>query len=372
MVFSILFFILLLSASFQLWFWGKNYILIAKKDSRIETKSGTSKDRKVSVVISSRNNGENLVRNLETLCSQNYPNYEVLVIDDGSTDNTADLLPIALGRFENLRVYRREKVKGEQGKRAALKLGLEKATGDFILFTDSDCKPSSPYWIGKMLDYVVSSKIDLVIGLSPYRLGNGLLNKVIQFETSHTALLMVGRAKTGRPYMALGRNMLIRTSALKDIGAFEEHDLLSGDDDLTVNSFARGANTVCCTDPGAMTFSPAIQSWSDYSRQKKRHFSAGKYYKSEDKIFLGFLSLGHALFLPVLFLFFIGGYSSFFVFGILLFLLRQLLIILNFYKAKTSYSFRLPLSYVLLLDIFYPLYYLFFSSYIFWSDVRRW
>ena len=312
------------------------------------------------------------MKNLESWCSQKYQDYEVLVIDDGSTDNTYTLLKDAEQKFVNLRSFKREKASGEQGKRAALRLGIEKAQGDFILFTDSDCHPSSPYWVRSMLGSVTSSEIDVVIGLSPYLQTSGLLNKIIQFETSHTALLMLGRAKMGKPYMALGRNMLIRKSALMEMDAFKEHALLSGDDDLTVNSIARANNTVCCTDSLAMTFSFASRNWADYSRQKRRHFSAGKYYKPLDKFFLATLSLGQAVFLPLLILFLLADQDLFLGLGGVLFLCRQILILMNFHKARSYYSFNLRSKHVLPLDIFYPLYYLFFSSYIFWSDVRRW
>jgi glycosyltransferase involved in cell wall biosynthesis len=93
---------------------------------------------RVSVVVASFNGGRTLAACLESLTRLNYPDYEVILIDDGSTDNTQALA----ARFPDVRNVRQN----NQGLSAARNAGLRAATGEIVAFTDSDCR-ADPDWL---------------------------------------------------------------------------------------------------------------------------------------------------------------------------------------------------------------------------------
>lgn len=101
-----------------------------------------------SVIVCTHNGAERIVSCLEALSDLDYPSYEVLVVDDGSTDNTLELIQ----RFEGVRVIHSEHV----GLSAARNLGAKQAHGEIIAYTDDDCEPDS-HWL-RWLAHAFESK----------------------------------------------------------------------------------------------------------------------------------------------------------------------------------------------------------------------
>ena len=169
---------------------------------------------KVSVIVTIQNNTQEFKRTLPYLTNQNYSNYEVIVVDDGSDEAEFMALQGFVEEYGSIRLIRNENATVNSGKRSALLLGTAASTGDFLLFTDSDCMPGSSKWISLMMEGVHSPEIDIVIGISPYTKDAGLLNRIILFETLQSASLMIGFLEMCNPYMGLGRNLLLRRLAL--------------------------------------------------------------------------------------------------------------------------------------------------------------
>ena len=96
---------------------------------------------KVSVILPARNEEEFIAKCLDTLLEQDYPNYEVIVIDDSSEDSTASIISQYAKKYSKIvPVSAREKPEGWMGKNWACIEGYKKATGDLLLFTDADTK----------------------------------------------------------------------------------------------------------------------------------------------------------------------------------------------------------------------------------------
>ncbi|HVK96550.1 MAG TPA: glycosyltransferase family 2 protein, partial [Flavisolibacter sp.] len=133
-----------------------------------------------------------------------------------------------------------------------------------------------------------SNDKEIALGYGAYHKAPGFLNKVIRFETFHTALQYFGFALAGKPYMGVGRNLAYRKSLfLKNKGFSSINQIPSGDDDLFINKVATKNNTAVVLDPEAFTYSKPKTRWKDWMRQKTRHFSTSKYYKKEHKLLLG-------------------------------------------------------------------------------------
>jgi glycosyltransferase involved in cell wall biosynthesis len=97
---------------------------------------------RVSVVVCTYNGGRTLAQCLRSLLALDYPDYEVLVVDDGSTDNT----PAILARFPQVRAIRQENL----GLSVARNTGLQAATGSIVAYTDSDCF-ADPQWLVQLV-----------------------------------------------------------------------------------------------------------------------------------------------------------------------------------------------------------------------------
>ncbi len=244
----------------------------------------------VSVIICAKNEAQNLAQNLKVVLIQQYKQYEVIVVNDQSTDNTLDVLVEYYKRNPNLKIVNIHAQVNEPyaGKKYALLQGVEAATFDTIVVTDADCRPATTHWLAKVVgSYMSETKI--VLAHSPFEKQPGLLNKIIRYENFMTALQYFGFAKLGMPYMGVGRNLSYKKELLNSFEGFEKSkNILSGDDDLLVNATASARNTEICIDKDAFTYSKAKNTLSEWLGQKRRHLSAGFKYKPQH-IFLLFL-----------------------------------------------------------------------------------
>ena len=305
------------------------------------------------------------------ITNQNYPESELIIVYDGTSDNEFHQLQEFINEYGSIQLIRNEQAKMNSGKRAALALGVKAAQGDYVLFTDADCRPGSSNWISLMLGGLTTSEVDVVIGISPYTKDEGLLNRFIQYETLQSASLMIGFLNLGKPYMGLGRNLLFRKRALTDSSVLDFAPLISGDDDLTVNQIAHGKNTTWVKGSDAYVYTRNKKNFSEYIQQKRRHFSAGKYYKKEDRRRLGVLALSHSFFLLVILLWIIF-YPQFGTWAIGLFLIRAILVIGVLQSNSKLFTMPVAWCWIFVFDLILPIYYLLFSGYIFIKDIKRW
>jgi len=250
----------------------------------------------VSVVICAKNEAENLRKNLKVVLIQHYPAYEVIVVNDQSTDDTVQVIAEYMDRNENLRLLNiKEGTKPLPGKKFALKTGVENATHDIIVVTDADCKPVSAHWLEHLMANYLSDT-DFVLGYSPYHKAPTLLNRVARYENIMTAMQYMSFAKIGMPYMGVGRNMSFRKAVVKGWKQKKGRGLQSGDDDLLVNALAKAKSTEICLHKDAFTYSDAKTTWREWIRQKSRHVSTGSYYRWHHQFVLFLFALSDFLF----------------------------------------------------------------------------
>jgi glycosyltransferase involved in cell wall biosynthesis len=234
----------------------------------------------VTVIIAARNEEENLLTNMPIILEQDYPEFEVIVINDSSVDDSIVVLKAFEEKYSNLRVINiHENDRYEGGKKYAITLGVKGAKYERLIFTDADCKPVSRKWIEKMVEATPGDQ-DIVLGYSPYMHQPGFLNKVIRYDASATAMNYLSFALCGIPYMGVGRNLSYTKSAFFSVGGFRSHyRLLSGDDDLLINQIAQKKNTHICIDALAEVQSIPEKDWRSYWMQKRRHLTTGSSYR---------------------------------------------------------------------------------------------
>lgn len=260
--------------------------------SALENKEG------VTVVVAARNEEKHLVELLPILAEQDYPYFEILIVNDRSTDGTKDLLEKMLDVYPRLRtVTIKFTPRHVTAKKYALTLGIKTARYDIVLLTDADCRPASNQWVQQMTYPLRTSSKTIVLGYGGYHRHPGLLNKLIQYETLLTAIQFFSFAGWKAPFMGVGRNLCYRRAFFMEKKAFRGiWPINGGDDDLFVNRHATAANTAIVVGPQSITLSTPKRDWRAYFVQKKRHFHAGKHYAFKDKLKLGGFATSQLLF----------------------------------------------------------------------------
>ena len=242
----------------------------------------------VSVVVCAKNEERNLRELIPLLMEQNYPTFQVVVVDDNSWDDTQDTLKAFQVSYPNLHCIHLDEDKQQmQGKKFALTLGIKGAKYEQLLLTDADCRPNSKNWILEMTAGLNHNGTDICLGFSPYQKEKGLLNALIRFDAFQAGINFLGLSICGVPYMGVGRNLAYKKELFFKNSGFRSHmHLLSGDDDLFINEVANKQNTTVALIEDSHTFSFAKTTWRDWWVQKKRHLTTANNYKFFHKVLL--------------------------------------------------------------------------------------
>jgi poly-beta-1,6-N-acetyl-D-glucosamine synthase len=246
----------------------------------------------VSVIIAARNEEDNIFHLLPKILHQHYPEFEVIVVNHQSSDDSGHILKAYQRQYPHLKVIELEKSKHlRNGKKLPLTIAIKGAKYEHLLFTDADCEPSSYEWIEKMAQHF-TEKRQIVLGYGPMRKTKGFLNRVIRLDTTIIAMNYFSYAKAGTAYMGVGRNMGYTRSLFMSVDGFKSHySLQSGDDDLFIQDAAKNRNYTIVTDPDTFCYSDAKETWEDWYKQKSRHFTTTAKYRVFKKLLLGIYPL---------------------------------------------------------------------------------
>ncbi len=244
---------------------------------------------KVSVIICAKNEAENLKENLESILTQNHHSFEVIIVNDASTDNTLTILEKFQKKHSHLTIVDIENTSTYSGnKKNAITKGITTAKNDYLIFTDADCIPVSKDWLNEISSNFSNQKT-IILGYGAYqKIKNSLLNKLIRFETLLTATQYFSYAKIGIPYMGVGRNLAYKKEVFIKANGLENHKhIQSGDDDLFINQMATQENTEICFTKNSFTISKPHTTFKNWYKQKRRHITTANYYKPIHKFLLG-------------------------------------------------------------------------------------
>jgi len=314
----------------------------------------------VSIVIAAKNELPNLQQFLPLWLEQDYPEFEVIITDDGSTDGTAEwMAPLVLENPKLKYVHLDAEYVKMHGKKIALTLGFKAARYGHFLLTDADCKPGSKYWTRTMAAPFTRGA-EVVLGYSPLHAGKGFLGRLIRFETLLTALNYLGFALAGKPYMGVGRNLAYKKELFYRHKGFSSHNHISGgDDDLFVNMAANSHNTKVVVDPQAHTLSVPHTRFTSWYKQKTRHYSVAKFYKPVHRFLLTIYAISQFLFYPL----FIGAMLlSDWRIALGFFSVRMIIQSVVYYKSMKKLNEKDLFAWYLFFDIAQFLFYIIFST----------
>jgi poly-beta-1,6-N-acetyl-D-glucosamine synthase len=308
----------------------------------------------VSVIICARNEAGNLSRFLPEVLRQDYPDFEVIVVDDCSNDDTYLVLGSLLKEYRNLRtttIYKDPRF--THNKKLAQLVGIKAAKNEILVFTDADCRPESDKWLRNMALHFEDSAT-FVLGYGGYMKEKGFLNAYIRTDTANIAMQYLGMAIRGVPYMGVGRNLAYRKSEFFNKNGFGVHsNLASGDDDLFVNKNALGKNTRVEFSCPAHTRSVPSSTAGEWMTQKKRHLTTSPFYRQRDKILLITEPLSRLVYYTTFIVLLASGYLWIHVLAIFGVRLVSQVTIYALVQKKLAESGLL--AYSLIFDIFSPL-----------------
>lgn len=337
---SILLLLLLIQAVF--------YILPAFALRKSDDEKSNADLPPVSVIIACRNELQNLESNLQYIINQQYPEFEIVIADDNSTDGTSNYIAKLSTTFPNIKLVKNEGT----GKKSALSCGIHTATYEHLIFTDADCRPSSEHWIAGIMSQF-DAENPLVVGYGELS-GKTLAARFSSYDASLIAFQYLGFASLGHAYMAVGRNIAYSRKLWDTMGGFGTHsDIASGDDDLFVRDAARHIRPTVCVSPEAKTISLAKETFGKLLRQKSRHVSTSERYNPIDKFLSGGEILSRTLFFTMAIAVLLVNWKIALAFVVV----RLLFVLLSLAKfcSMTKTDFNLFMS--LIFDIFAPIFY---------------
>lgn len=265
------------------------FVVVFGKFSFAKHTPSTQKRIPISVIVCAKNEEENVTAFVPLLMQQDYPDFEVVLIDDASSDETLAIFEGFEKQYPNIKLVKVQNNEAFWGnKKFALTLGIKAAKYEHLLFTDADCYPASDQWIKQMSAHFTPQKT-IVLGYGAYeKISGSLVNKLIRFETLLTATSYFSWAKLGKPYMGVGRNLAYKREEFFNVRGFMDHmKIRSGDDDLFINQAATEANCTLSFSADSFTYSKPKTTFSAWFTQKRRHVATANYYKAFDQFQLG-------------------------------------------------------------------------------------
>lgn len=251
----------------------------------------------LSVVICARNESENLRRFLPAVLEQDYPEFEVIVINDGSTDESEEVLSAFEEKYHHLyHSFTPENARYISRKKLALTLGIKASKHEWLVFTEANCLPASDQWL-RMMARNFTSHTQIVLGYSGYERGKGWLHKRVSFDALFTALRYLGFALAGMPYMGIGRNLAYRKELFFKQKGYSTHlNLQRGEDDLFINQIANTDNTRVETDAQAIVRMQPVERYKEWKEEKVSYMATARYYKGAQRLLLGLETSSRLLF----------------------------------------------------------------------------
>lgn len=277
--------------------------------------SGPDRELPVSVVVCGRNESAALQRLIPLLLEQDHREFELVVVNDRSEDDTWEVLqwmkPLH-PRLKPVNIQADEKF--SYGKKLALGVGVRSAKYPHVLVTDADCLPAGNDWLSLMAAGFSNGK-QIVIGHSPYEHKPGLTNLLERYDGYTKAVQYVSFAQAGFPYMGVGRNMAFTSDLF--FGAKGQHrhrQLMSGDDDLFINEVARAGNTAAVADPRSYMTTRATPDLGTWFRRKRRHYTTARFYRFGHQLLLTLLPAARiVLWAAIVFLLLTGRMEAAFI-----------------------------------------------------------
>lgn len=314
----------------------------------------------LSVIIVTKNSSDMLKENLPLILEQDYPEYEVIVVNDESAGEDEDILKIISNKYPHLyRTFIPKTARYVSRKKLGIAMGIKASKYDWIVITEPYCKPAGKDWLRSLARNFVPGT-DIVLGYCNYNNSNGLFAKRIISDMLLVSMRFLGRAIGGSPYMAIGRNMAYR----KDIyqihkGFHNQLPLLRGEDDLFINEIADNGNTKVAVAADSIMRMPQPEHRKVWEGDKIGYEVTGSHYRGKARLSNGLETWSSLLFnisiIASLCISIINKEWIFTAMAGILWLIRTITVMTVFIKTSKAMGEKLS-TYFFIYDIMRPFY----------------
>jgi len=251
----------------------------------------------LSVIIVTKDSGSALEENLPLILEQDYPQYEVIVINDESAGEDEDILKRLSLRYPHLYyTFIPGTARHVSRKKLGLAIGIRASHYEWIVTTSPYCYPVSPNWL-KELAKGMTPDTSIVLGYSNYTLKRGWFSHRIVVDSFLRSLRYLGMALAGHPYMGVGHNMAYRKSLYQNHKGFADHlQLQRGEDDLFINAVANRQNTRVIVSTESIVRTPTPPYKRIWFEEKMNAMVTMHYYRGTAKYFNSLETLSCACF----------------------------------------------------------------------------
>lgn len=251
----------------------------------------------VSVVLCARDAYEYLVELIPTLLKQDYPDFEIVMVNDCSDDETEEYLKDLERKEPKVKpVQLKQHLNFFNGKKFPLSMGIKSAKNDLIVFTDCNCMPVNDQWLRSVVN-CYNKRTEIVIGYSPYVQKKSTLNRIMRFDALQNGLLFLSAALNHHPYMGVGKNLSYRKELFyRNNGFISHYTTTVGEDDLFICQVATKKNTEVLIDAENAILTTPTSSFKLWMRQKSSRYSTVSKYNTRARLSLSLFYISQFLF----------------------------------------------------------------------------
>ncbi len=237
----------------------------------------------VSVVLTAQNDAEWLKTNLVYLLEQDYPDFEVVVVDYMSKDETQFVLKILSENYPNLKVVSLAgNANGYRGKKYPMSIGIKSAKNDILVFADPNCRPidlTNFSWLRQVVSAYADPKTEAVLGYCAIQPKPVPFNWLQQYDNLAHSVEYLAAAIMRHPFTGNGRNLSYRRSLfMRKRGFIYHYSIPDGADDMFVNQNCNGNNTRVVLTQDSFTVVEPMNSLAQWHSYRKHRTVTHKYY----------------------------------------------------------------------------------------------
>ena len=298
MVFTVLFYIFVGLFSVQIIYLFFFLLFSFSKEKQINN----SKEKlPVSVILYTKNNEQIIEESFSKLINQTYPNFEVVIIDNASSDETPTILEELAVKFSNLKIVTVENNEAFwSNKKYALTLGVKAATHEHIIFTEVDSTPVSNNWLNSMAQKFSEEK-EIIIGYTKYENKRfSFFGLLVRFEHLLHHILAFTNNKFGSAFNASEKNFgYTKSSFFKAKGYINHLKIQASHSDLFLKDATTKSNTTYTVKPTSFMVKSLPDSFSEWFNNLQLKSFNKKYYKAKHQLIINLFSFSRVLFYPL-------------------------------------------------------------------------
>lgn len=341
------------------------YVIFARFAFQKKRKVTSAEQVPVSIILVVKDAASTLLKTLPRLLNQHYGQFEIVVVNDNSRDETEMLVVEYKNQYPNIKLVNLDSaVTTIRGRKFAISMGIRCASYEHLLFIDAECVPTSSHWLEKMASHFADRK-SIVIGYSTYEKRNSFFNRMLHFDTLFNAVQYFSHAIIGSTYRADGKNMAFNKVLFTKQRGFAAHNHIScGEEDIFISKAATKKNTAIEYDPEAFTVLQRKSKHTYWLSHKEGLYYTRKFNTLKNRILLASYDLINLLFYVALVVAILLTKADIMllsiVLGIIFVRIVSQYLVFGFSAKKLNEKQVIPclLIYDLLFAILNPLYYL--------------